>query len=111
MQKTFFFLLPVKVSAVMTPSEVKIYYFPGLVHQKVYKTKLVTEIYQQAIYVHIVSTYFESLEIFLFTTASGTALGPTQPLIQCVLGTLSLGVKRPRREVDHSLPSSAEVKE
>jgi hypothetical protein len=43
--------------------------------------------------------------IFLFTTA-----GPTQPPIQCVPGALSLGVKRPGREADHSPPSSAEVK-
>jgi hypothetical protein len=39
------------------------------------------------------------------------ALGPTQPPIQWVQGVPSLGVKRPRRESDHSLPSSAEVKE
>jgi hypothetical protein len=32
---------------------------------------------------------------FLFTTASRTALGPTQPPIQWVTGALSLGVKRP----------------
>jgi hypothetical protein len=51
------------------------------------------------------------LRIFLFTTASRTALGPTQPPIQWVLGALSLGVKRPGREADHSAPSSAEVKE
>jgi hypothetical protein len=38
------------------------------------------------------------LGIFLFTTASRTALA------------LSLEVKRPGREADHSLPSSAEVK-
>jgi hypothetical protein len=50
------------------------------------------------------------LGIFLFTTASRTALEPTQPLIQWVPGSLSLGVKRPGREADHSLPSSAEVK-
>jgi len=31
--------------------------------------------------------------------------------IQCVPGALSLGVKRPGREADHSCPSSAEVKE
>jgi hypothetical protein len=51
------------------------------------------------------------LRIFLFTTASRTALGPTQPSIQWVPGALSLGVKRQWREADHSLPSSAEVKE
>jgi hypothetical protein len=38
-------------------------------------------------------------------------LGPTQPPIQWVWGALSLGVKRPGREADHSPPSSAEVKE
>jgi len=48
--------------------------------------------------------------IFLFTTASRPALGPTQPPIQWVTGTLSLGVKRPGREGDHSPPSSAEIK-
>jgi hypothetical protein len=48
---------------------------------------------------------------FLFTTASRTALTPTQPPIQWVPGALSLGVKRPEREADHSPPSSAEVKE
>jgi hypothetical protein len=36
--------------------------------------------------------------------------GPTQPPTQWVPGALSLGVKRPGREVDHSPPSSAEVK-
>jgi hypothetical protein len=36
--------------------------------------------------------------------------GPTQPPIQSVPGALSLGVKRPGREADHSPPSSAEVK-
>jgi hypothetical protein len=39
------------------------------------------------------------------------ALEPTQPPIQWVPGALSLGVKWPEREVDHSPPSSAEVKE
>jgi len=51
------------------------------------------------------------LGVFLFTTASRTAMGPTQPLFQWVGGALSLGVKWPRREADHSPPSSAEVKE
>jgi hypothetical protein len=41
---------------------------------------------------------------FLFSMAS------TQPPIQWVLGALSLGVKRPRSEADHSPPASAEVK-
>jgi hypothetical protein len=36
---------------------------------------------------------------------------PTQPPIQRVAGALSLGVKRPGREADHSPPSSDEVKE
>jgi hypothetical protein len=50
------------------------------------------------------------LGIFLLTTASTTALGPTQPPIQCVQGALSLGVKRTGCEADHSPPSSARVK-
>jgi hypothetical protein len=40
-----------------------------------------------------------------FTTASRTALGPTQPPIQWVTGAIFLGVKRPVRETDHSSPS------
>jgi hypothetical protein len=51
------------------------------------------------------------LGIFLFTSASGTVLGPTQPPIQLVPGSLSLGVKRSGREASHSSSSSAEVKE
>jgi hypothetical protein len=47
---------------------------------------------------------------FIFTTASRTAQGPTQPAIQWVPGALSLGVKRPGREADHLPPSHAEVK-
>jgi hypothetical protein len=41
---------------------------------------------------------------------STPALGPTQFPIQWVTRSLSLEVKRPVREADHSLPSSAEVK-
>jgi hypothetical protein len=41
--------------------------------------------------------------------ASRRRLGPTQPPIQCLLGVLSSGVKRPMREADHSSQSSAEV--
>jgi hypothetical protein len=44
------------------------------------------------------------------TTACRTALGSTQPPIQWVPGALSLGVKRPGREADHSPPSNTEVK-
>jgi len=42
---------------------------------------------------------------------SRTALGLTQPRIQWVPGAFSLGVKRPGRKTDHSLPSSTEVRE
>jgi hypothetical protein len=55
--------------------------------------------------------YRRGMEISLFTTASRTALVPTQPPIQLVPGALSLGVKRPGLEADYSPPSSAEVKE
>jgi hypothetical protein len=50
------------------------------------------------------------LGIFLFTTASRKALGSTQHPIQWVPGALSLGLKLPQREADHSPPSSVEVK-
>jgi hypothetical protein len=50
------------------------------------------------------------LGIFIFTIASRTALGPTQPPIQWVPGALSLGVKRLGREADHSSPCSADFK-
>jgi hypothetical protein len=49
--------------------------------------------------------------IFLFDTMSRPALGPTQTAIQWVPGALSLGVKHPGREADHSPPPSADVKE
>jgi hypothetical protein len=51
------------------------------------------------------------LGIFVFITAYRTALGPTQPPVQWVPGSLSLGVKLAGREADHSPPSSAEVKQ
>jgi hypothetical protein len=44
-------------------------------------------------------------DIFLFSTASKPALGPTQPPIKWVLGE-----KRQGREADYTPPSSAEVK-
>jgi hypothetical protein len=58
--------------------------------------------------------WFESrygLGFFFFFTVSRPALGPTQPPIQWITEAVSLGVKRPGREADHSPPSSAEVKE
>jgi len=51
------------------------------------------------------------LGIFLFTTASRTALEHTQSPIQWVPGALSLRVKRPGRKADHLPPSNAEVNE
>jgi hypothetical protein len=56
------------------------------------------------------SDFRRRLGIFLFTAESRTALGSTQPPIQWVPGALSLWVKRPGREADHSRLSSAEVK-
>jgi hypothetical protein len=52
---------------------------------------------------------FPVVKNFLFSTSSRPALGPTQPPIQRVPGSLSPGVKRPECEVDHS-PTSAEAK-
>jgi hypothetical protein len=54
---------------------------------------------------------WRGLGIFLFTTASRTALGTTQPPIQWVPGAISLRVKRPGSISDHLPPSSTEVKE
>jgi hypothetical protein len=51
------------------------------------------------------------LGTFLLTTVSRTALGSTHPPIRWVPGALSLGVKRPGHEADHSPPSGAEAKE
>jgi len=48
---------------------------------------------------------FESrqrLGIFLLATASRPSLGHTMPLIQWVTGAPSLGIKRQRREANHS---------
>jgi hypothetical protein len=50
------------------------------------------------------------LGIFLFTTVSRMALGPTQPPIQWVPVAPSLGVKRPGHETDHSPPSSTRMR-
>jgi hypothetical protein len=47
---------------------------------------------------------------FLFSTSSRPALESIQPPIQWVTEAPSPRVKRPGREVDNSLPASAEVK-
>jgi hypothetical protein len=47
---------------------------------------------------------------FLFSTSSRSTLGSTQPSMQCVLGALSTGVKRPGLESDLSPPVTAAVK-
>jgi hypothetical protein len=54
---------------------------------------------------------FPALLDFLFSTASRPTLRSTQPPIQWVPGALSTGVKRQRREADHSPPFNGEVKE
>jgi hypothetical protein len=46
--------------------------------------------------------------ILTLTTLPRPVLEPTQSPIKRVLGTLSPGAKRPWREADHSLPTSAE---
>jgi hypothetical protein len=48
--------------------------------------------------------------MFLYSTASRSVLGPTQPPVRGVLGAVSLGLKRPERGPNHSPPYSAEVK-
>jgi len=50
------------------------------------------------------------LTVLGFDYRSRPVLGPIQPPIQWVPGTLSLGVKRPGSEADYSFPPSAEVK-
>jgi hypothetical protein len=51
------------------------------------------------------------MRFFTQLMQSRLAMGPTQPPIQWVPGALSLGVKWPGREADHSHPSSDKVKE
>jgi hypothetical protein len=50
------------------------------------------------------------MRYFLFATVSRPVLGPTQLLIQWVLGALTPGVKWRVLEAEHSSPFSAEVK-
>jgi hypothetical protein len=53
---------------------------------------------------------YKGIFFFIFATASRPALGLTHPPIQWEPGPLTLVLKRLGREADHSLPSSAEVK-
>jgi hypothetical protein len=50
------------------------------------------------------------VKVFLFSTASRPALGPTRSRIQRIPGTFFPGVKRPGREANHSPPTNTEVK-
>jgi hypothetical protein len=49
-------------------------------------------------------------EISIFSSVSRPALGSIQPPIQWIRTAVSLGVKGPRLEADHSPPTSTEVK-
>jgi hypothetical protein len=61
---------------------------------------------------HPIHTYPTSLRsILILSSHLLLGRGPTQPPIQWEPGALSMGVKRPGREADHSSSSSAEVKE
>jgi hypothetical protein len=53
----------------------------------------------------------QELKNCLFSTSSRPALVSNRSPIQWVQGALSLGVKRPECEADHSPQPSAEVKE
>jgi hypothetical protein len=48
--------------------------------------------------------------IFYISMLSRLGLEPTQPPIKWISGALSPGVKWPRRQADHSPPTSAKVK-
>jgi hypothetical protein len=50
------------------------------------------------------------VKIFLLSVVPRPALGPIQSLMQWIPAAISLGVKQPDREADHSPPSSVDVK-
>jgi hypothetical protein len=52
----------------------------------------------------------QGLDFTFFATSSNPALESTQPTIQGLPGALSLRIKRPGSEADHSPPYSAQVK-
>jgi hypothetical protein len=53
----------------------------------------------------------QELGVFIFTTVSRPALGPTHPPIQWVPAAFSLGIKHPGHEADHSPTSTAEFED
>jgi hypothetical protein len=58
--------------------------------------------------VGIATGYGLDVEILLLFAVSRPVLGPTQSPIQWIPEAFSQVVKRPRREVDHSPPTSAD---
>jgi hypothetical protein len=74
------------------------------------RTKIKTHNYRKSGILRNTKETNKGTDFFRCVTASRTALGPTQHPIQWVPGALSLSVKRPGREADHSPPSSTEVK-
>jgi hypothetical protein len=53
--------------------------------------------------------FMAGADFFIFTV-SGLALGPTQPPIECLVGSHSPGIKWPGHKADHSPPSNAKAK-
>jgi hypothetical protein len=49
-------------------------------------------------------------KVFLFSIASGPALRPKSSPIQWVQSAISMGLKGPGREAEHSPPTSTEIK-
>jgi hypothetical protein len=52
----------------------------------------------------------KGVKITLHSKTSRSVLEPIYPPVEWALGTISLGLRRPGREVNHSPPCSTEVK-
>jgi hypothetical protein len=76
----------------------------------IFRVKIQVEVFSVVMPCSLMVDFRRGQGIFLFTTASRRALGPTQPPFPWVPGALSLGVERPGCEADHSPPGSAKVK-